>query len=66
MLILTRRAGEGITAGDGLITFKVLSIDGKQVKIGINAPREISINRDEIQEKVNAEKLAKMESNENG
>lgn len=48
MLILTRKAGETITIGDN-IQVKVLSIKGGQVRIGIDAPREINVNREEVQ-----------------
>jgi carbon storage regulator len=47
MLILTRKVGETITLGEN-IQIKVLSVKGGQVRIGIDAPREISVNREEV------------------
>jgi len=47
MLILTRKSGETITIGEN-IEVKVLSIKGGQVRIGIDAPREVNVNREEI------------------
>lgn len=47
MLILTRRPGESISVGDD-ITVTVLSINGNQARIGIDAPRNIEIERDDI------------------
>lgn len=53
MLILTRRLGENIVIGDNII-IRVLDITG-QVKLGIDAPREIDVHREEIYEKVKSE-----------
>ena len=47
MLILTRRIGESIMIGDN-ITIRVLEIAGKQVRIGIDAPRDVAVDREEI------------------
>ena len=52
MLILTRRLGENIVIGDDII-IRVLDISG-QVKLGIEAPREIEVHREEIYEKIKA------------
>lgn len=47
MLVLTRKVGESVKIGDD-IELKVLSIDGEQIKIGIDAPKEIAIHRKEV------------------
>ncbi|MBN2426111.1 MAG: carbon storage regulator CsrA [Calditrichaceae bacterium] len=51
MLVLTRRLGESITIGDEIRVI-VVDIDGNQVKLGIEAPREIEIYREELFEKI--------------
>lgn len=48
MLVLTRKLGESIIIGDNLIKLKVLSIGGENVRIGIEAPKEFSVHREEI------------------
>ncbi|WP_033827751.1 carbon storage regulator CsrA [Bacillus andreraoultii] len=58
MLILARKKGEAIQIGDG-IEIKIVSIQGDQVKIGIEAPKEVEVYRKEIFEQIQAEnKLA--------
>ena len=58
MLILTRKLGESITIGDD-IKIQILEIKGKQVRIGIDAPRKYSIHREEIYQRIQEEnKLA--------
>ncbi len=52
MLILTRKIGETIIIGDN-ITIIILGIKGNQIRIGINAPKEISVHRKEIYIKIN-------------
>ena len=62
MLILTRKLGESITIGDD-IKIQVLEIKGKQVRLGIDAPRKYSIHREEIYQRIQEEnKLAAQQS----
>ena len=54
MLILTRRVGETLMVGDD-VTVTVLGVKGNQIRIGINAPREVAVHREEIYERIKAE-----------
>ena len=58
MLLLTRRINETINIGDN-IKFTVLTINGNQVKIGIDAPVDIPVHREEIYKRIQAEKEEK-------
>jgi carbon storage regulator len=52
MLVLSRKAGEKIIVNDGEIVFTLVSIQGGQAKIGIDAPSSVPIHREEIYKKV--------------
>jgi carbon storage regulator len=55
MLILTRRVGETLMVGDN-VTVTVLGVKGNQVRIGVNAPKDVAVHREEIYERIRNEK----------
>jgi len=57
MLILTRRVGETLMVGDE-VTVTVLGVKGNQVRIGVKAPKHVSVHREEIYERIRAEQQA--------
>ena len=57
MLILTRRVGETIMIGDD-VAVTVLGVKGNQVRVGVNAPKETSVHREEIYERIKREEQA--------
>ena len=61
MLILTRRIGETLMIGEE-VSVTVLGVKGNQVRIGVNAPKEIGVHREEIYEKIKAEKVMESEA----
>jgi carbon storage regulator len=57
MLVLTRKLGESIRINDNIVV-KVVELDNRHVKLGIDAPRNISVNREEIYERIQNENRA--------
>jgi carbon storage regulator len=56
MLILTRRVGESLMIGDE-ISVTVLGVKGNQVRLGVNAPKTVSVHREEIYQRIQQEKV---------
>jgi carbon storage regulator len=54
MLILTRRVGETVMIGNE-VTVTVLGVKGNQVRIGVNAPKDVAVHREEIYERIRRE-----------
>ncbi|HCS27397.1 MAG TPA: carbon storage regulator [Spongiibacteraceae bacterium] len=63
MLILTRRIGETLMIGDE-VTVTVLGVKGNQVRIGVTAPQDVSVHRQEVYEKIQKESGVSTESND--
>jgi carbon storage regulator len=63
MLILSRRPGESLTIGDN-ITVTVVSINGNQIRLGIDAPRDVRVLRDEIYKAIRDENQAAANAHE--
>ncbi len=55
MLILTRRIGETLMVGDE-VTVTVLGVKGNQVRLGVNAPKDVAVHREEIYQRIQTEK----------
>ena len=65
MLILTRRVGETLMIGDE-VTVTVLGVKGNQVRIGVKAPKHVSVHREEIYERIRAEQQGEPEDDSGG
>jgi len=63
MLILSRRPGESLTIGDNIVV-TVVSINGNQIRLGIDAPRDVRVLRDEIYKAIRAENQAAASTDE--
>jgi carbon storage regulator len=58
MLVLTRKPGQSIMIGDG-VEVQVLSVAGEKVRLGITAPRDVSIFRNEVYDRIESENAAR-------
>ena len=64
MLILTRRVGETLVIGDEVLV-TVLGVRGNQVRIGVNAPKDVAVHREEIYRRIQSEKSASSDTEGN-
>ena len=62
MLILTRKTGETLVIGEGdnQLTVTVLGVKGNQVRIGVNAPKDVPVHREEIYQRIHGQVPAKV------
>jgi carbon storage regulator len=65
MLVLTRKPGQSIMIGDG-VEVQVLSVAGEKVRLGITAPRDVSIFRNEVYDRIESEEAAPAEKDDEG
>ena len=63
MLILTRKLGESIVIGNGGIKISILDFNGKQLRVGIEAPRDIPVHRGEVYEAIQEQNRQAADSN---
>ena len=65
MLILTRRVGETVMIGND-VTVTILGVKGNQVRVGINAPKDVAVHREEIYERIKREQQGESHNEPNG
>lgn len=63
MLVLTRKLGESIRIGDNIV-IKIVDLDGRHVKLGIEAPKNVTVNREEIYDRIQKENFEASTSKE--
>ncbi len=63
MLILTRRVGETLMVGDD-VTVTVLGVKGSLVRIGVNAPKDVAVHREEIYQRIQQEKAPRQDEDD--